>query len=106
MTEESLKKVSGEFDLPNLRLLDLSGKQIDNDGLGSGARLCPNLGERDLSCNGISDAARLRCAKGSASYIICRADTTGLGDKAACKAATAKLGGYTAYSQLLADIMA
>ena len=59
VTEESLKKVSGEFDLPNLRLLDLSGKQIDNDGLGSVARLCPNLVELDLSCNGISDAAPL-----------------------------------------------
>ena len=53
---------------------------------------------------GISDEARLLFAKGIASYIIFLADTTGLGDKARCKAATAKLGGYTAYAQLLADI--
>jgi hypothetical protein len=52
----------------------------------------------------ISEEGRLRYAQGVGRYLCFLADTTGLAKPEACAKAAARLGAYTRYSDLIADI--
>ena len=59
VTAGNLKKETGEFDLPSIRVLSIVSSGVANEGAAEIARLCPNLTDLDLTGNSIDDGAGL-----------------------------------------------